>query len=182
MDLAPEIQKGSTRRPPATAEEATQALDMRLAGATYKEIARRMRYAHASKAYELVLRAVGDDARLRQAIRGRRARTGVPFRDSDGYMRVYRRGHPLARKSGEIAEHRAVLFAELGDGPHPCAVCGRVLDWEQIEVDHIDGDRANNRLENLQAACKRCNLSLGRQRWRRRMFRLIHGWDLERAA
>lgn len=65
--------------------------------------------------------------------------------------------HPLACHNGEIKEHRKVLYDLLGAGEHDCHLCGKVLDWAEMVVDHLDGDPLNNSPENLMPACRKCN-------------------------
>lgn len=80
----------------------------------------------------------------------------------DGYQWVYQPNHPLRhRSSGYVAEHRAVLFASLGDGPMNCALCGKSLVWQTCHVDHIDNDVRNNALTNLRPTCCACNTQRG---------------------
>lgn len=90
----------------------------------------------------------------------RTIKTGTPRT----YRRVRAKGHPLADKSGGVYEHRFVLFEEIGEGPHDCNWCGRSLDWHapkgdrgSLTVDHLNGDKADNRLENLVPSCPPCN-------------------------
>lgn len=58
---------------------------------------------------------------------------------SDGYMYVTRKEHPKATKDGYVLEHRAVVEDSIG----------RLMESHET-VHHINGDRADNRLENLQ--------------------------------
>jgi len=58
--------------------------------------------------------------------------------NSSGYWMVLRRGHPMARKSGYVLEHRLMMAESIG----------RMLTKEEV-VDHINGDRTDNRIENL---------------------------------
>lgn len=55
-----------------------------------------------------------------------------------GYVRVRRVGHPLAGVDGYVYEHRLVWFEA-----HGAIAPG-------MHVHHIDGDRANNDLANLE--------------------------------
>jgi SWI/SNF-related matrix-associated actin-dependent regulator of chromatin subfamily A-like protein 1 len=58
----------------------------------------------------------------------------------DGYRQMSGfHGHPMADHHGQIPEHRLVMATHLG----------RHLTAEEV-VHHRDGDRANNRLENLE--------------------------------
>lgn len=47
-----------------------------------------------------------------------------------------------------------------------CAICGRVDEWEgmslalALALDHVDGDSANNRRENLRLICPNCDSQL----------------------
>lgn len=84
----------------------------------------------------------------------------------NGYVTVHAPGHPLARKNGYMMEHRKVLFDAIGGGEHPCRWCGDGVTWEAtwadgskryLMVDHIDGDRQNNSIDNLAVACNDCN-------------------------
>lgn len=38
-------------------------------------------------------------------------------------------------------------------------------DKTQLDVDHIDGDRGNNQLNNLQTLCKPCHKIKTRENW-----------------
>lgn len=78
-------------------------------------------------------------------------------RHSEGYSLVRAPDHPLADSRGYVAEHRFVLYAAIGDGPHDCHWCGKTLEWTSIAVDHLNEVRTDNRIENLAASCIGCN-------------------------
>lgn len=88
------------------------------------------------------------------------------------YTKLYSPGHPLADERGAIGEHRAVLFAKLGPGRHPCHWCGTIVEWRPVgaaleqgslRADHLDGDRRNNDPANLVPSCNGCNVRRGKQ-------------------
>lgn len=78
--------------------------------------------------------------------------------------------HPLAGANGRVYEHRAVLFDDIGYGPHECHWCGTEVDWlpkgdpRELQPDHLNNDGADNRLDNLVPACRSCNTKRGGQR------------------
>ena len=75
----------------------------------------------------------------------KRRRSGRTL-NGEGYVVLYSTGHPLARKDGSILEHRLVA----------CEKLGRLLDPDEI-VHHINGDRQDNRPENLQVLTRRAH-------------------------
>lgn len=58
-------------------------------------------------------------------------------------------------------EHRAVLYALLGDGPLSCFWCGMSLTWPAAVVDHLNENKQDNRAENLAVSCNNCNRARG---------------------
>ena len=79
-----------------------------------------------------------------------------------GYRILADATHPLAGAQGKVYEHRAVLYAELGDGPIVCHWCARSLTWSgpadsRVNVDHLDWDTLNNDPTNLVPSCLDCN-------------------------
>ena len=63
---------------------------------------------------------------------------GGRVHDCEGYILIWRPGHPKARNGRYVLEHRAVMESVLG----------RYLKSKE-EVHHINGDREDNRKENL---------------------------------
>lgn len=59
--------------------------------------------------------------------------------DRDGYIMIYIPTHPFSTQVGYVREHRLVMEAHLG----------RYLTIDEL-VHHINGDKKDNRLENLQ--------------------------------
>ena len=68
--------------------------------------------------------------------------------NSDGYIVVTRPGHPLAGHLGRIYEHRLVAWE-----------AGILTDPSQL-VHHINGDRGDNRPENLAVHSRASHASL----------------------
>ena len=82
--------------------------------------------------------------------------------------------HPLATSGSVVMDHRAVLYAKIGSGPHPCHWLDRYgcrkksLAWgglggDSLCVDHLDNDRLNNDQGNLVPCCTGCNVRRGSQ-------------------
>lgn len=97
--------------------------------------------------------------RYGQPIDGPFRKYGESHVNPEGYRQIHIVGHPLARKSGYVLEHRAVAFDKYGDGAQTCHWCHEDLgEWSpRVHVDHIDGDRLNNHPDNLVTACGGCN-------------------------
>ena len=108
------------------------------------------------------------NARNKQTGPGRRYRTR---HDPD---------HPMAMANGTVYVHRAVLYDQLGPGPHPCHWCTRPLEWNHedrehaLQVDHLNSVGDDNRPANLVASCLRCNVARGAQARHQRL--LAAGW------
>lgn len=66
------------------------------------------------------------------------------IRHSEGYTVLYRPNHPSSWKSGYVYEHRFVMEEHLG----------RSLRADEL-VHHINEDRSDNRIENLEVMTKR---------------------------
>lgn len=97
------------------------------------------------------------------------SRSGITASLGRRYKTRYLPHHPLASKHGAVYVHRQVLFDEIGYGPHACHWCGTEIDWlprgdpRELQPDHLNGDGADNRLENLVPACRNCNTARGSQ-------------------
>lgn len=63
--------------------------------------------------------------------------------------------HPLADRMGRVQVGRHALYSKIGPGPHQCE-CSRSLDWLDIRVQYLDGDKSNLNPENLAATCMSC--------------------------
>ena len=65
---------------------------------------------------------------------------GGKIKHSNGYFLIKKWGHPFTNKNGYVPEHRLILEKKLGYYINP----------KQFDVHHIDGNKTNNKLENLQ--------------------------------
>lgn len=97
-----------------------------------------------------------------------KTRTGTAWKHSHGYIIIGIPGHPLAQHDGGVYQHRKVLWDAIGSGQHKCQWCHKTVEWmTSLEVDHIDGVKTNNAIENLVPACHGCNT-------RRAMHNIYH--------
>lgn len=86
-------------------------------------------------------------------------------RHSHGYIVVVvPDNHPLfgSQKTGKVYEHRKVFYEAYGYGPFACHWCSVEVHWESMHIDHVNGIKDDNRLCNLVAACRRCNITRDR--------------------
>lgn len=84
---------------------------------------------------------------------------------NSGYALIRVPSHPLAQPTtGQVLQHRFVLYNELGPELQECAYCSTQVTWtptpgyKRLFVDHVDGKRHNNQIENLRPACQSCNI------------------------
>lgn len=78
-----------------------------------------------------------------------------------GYIKVLRRGHPMADANGHAFEHRVVAFEDAGGVCPSCFWCGCDLDWGSAVVDHLNENKQDNRPDNLVVSCNDCNRARG---------------------
>lgn len=95
---------------------------------------------------------------------------GVATRsDGSRYRLITATGHPLDTACGRVYEHRVVLFDAIGEGPHACHWCGIEVHWfpsdgdKELQPDHLNSIRDDNRPENLVPSCRGCNTTRGSQ-------------------
>jgi hypothetical protein len=69
--------------------------------------------------------------------------------------------HPLADSTGQVWEHRKIVYDRIGDIVPPCELCGKHLTWKTAHIDHIDENPANNDPKNLRPLCSPCNTQRG---------------------
>ncbi|MET7742001.1 HNH endonuclease signature motif containing protein [Streptomyces sp. NPDC005385] len=99
----------------------------------------------------------------------REANEGRTYTDAkSGYVTHIGYAHPVANASGITRHHRIVLWDKIGPGEHACHwECGTTVSWDKtyphdpngMVVDHVNGDKSDNRPENLVPSCGRCNLT-----------------------
>jgi len=89
--------------------------------------------------------------------------------NSNGYVLLAADAHPLMadKPSGSrVYEHRVVFFDAHGGGIHTCHWCNASINFDDMHVDHLNAVTDDNRIENLVAACPRCNKSRGIEKMR----------------
>lgn len=96
------------------------------------------------------------NARLRRRGSLHQAAMAEVIQHSHGYALILAKGHPMARGS-RAYEHRVVFYDHNPDGPGHCHWCDLILDWSTAQVDHLNGVRDDNRIDNLVASCGPCN-------------------------
>lgn len=79
----------------------------------------------------------------------------------NGYITLYKPGHPLSNKTNCVFEHRFVMGPIVGPDCRPCELCGKPQTWATCHVDHIDDNRQNNSPTNLRILCRGCNVKRG---------------------
>lgn len=93
-------------------------------------------------------------------------RRGKVITGAEGRRYRYRPDHPLARfvPSGHIPAARIVLYDKIGEGPHPCHWCNRLVFWragpgggDTLVADHVNSNYQEDSPDNLVPACQRCN-------------------------
>jgi len=90
---------------------------------------------------------------------------GMTVHNGGGYLLVYAPAHPLRRgASPRVYQHRQVFYDEHGAGPFNCHVCGAVVTWDDMHVDHLNDVTTDNRIENLAPACAVCNQRRGKHK------------------
>jgi 5-methylcytosine-specific restriction endonuclease McrA len=83
---------------------------------------------------------------------------GTRRQDPRGYWQLYLPEHPLADGTGHVWEHRKIVYERYGDALPPCELCGKLVNWKTVHIDHEDENPANNDPKNLRPLCRVCNV------------------------
>lgn len=85
-----------------------------------------------------------------------------------GISRTVKESFQLAIKKGRVSYEKSpqkrkkrtrlmIRYQVLERDNFKCVKCGKTSTQTQIEIDHINEDPSDNRLENLQTLCEWCN-------------------------
>jgi hypothetical protein len=88
-------------------------------------------------------------------------RTGYLPNPAPGAVYIPNPSHPSGRAPARIVTDRAHRYRANADppaGPYVCAYCG---EGGNLDIEHIDGNEANNDPENKAYACRSCNTTKG---------------------
>jgi hypothetical protein len=77
---------------------------------------------------------------------------------SAGYKMLKAPKHRLTTEAQQyrVYEHRAEFYEHFGEGPFHCKGCGIELRWDTACVCRETGDKADNRIGNLEIRCRPC--------------------------
>ncbi|MFD4575130.1 HNH endonuclease [Streptomyces sp. NPDC058417] len=124
--------------------EVLRRLGVEVVGGQHTHISRRV------KAYGI------DTSHFSGATRTARQQENRRRRSASEILVADHSAHPRRTPSGRLKR----AMRERGV-PERCALCGTAPVWQgrplPLEVDHIDGDWRNNRLENLRMLCPNCH-------------------------
>ncbi|MEU6528543.1 HNH endonuclease [Streptomyces sp. NPDC046928] len=106
-----------------------------------------------------------DTSHFTSVVRTERQRDNRRRRTADEILTVL-----TAERAGRVPGSRLKRAMREKGGAERCALCGVEGVWLgeplPLEVDHIDGDWRNNRLENLRLLCPNCHSTTDRYRGR----------------